>query len=202
MDSNKDIIPLEHVSLNHTIAVDKLDKFKLFDMRKNPPKDSVNVEMECWQETDGTVPVINMGGGPCLIIYAHDSKTDRLISGHFPLFLDSRVSLLKSGPQIDDPNFYNGYENYKKMEERFKELGLTNLELFLFGNHTMMENKGGKKELLFQLERLGVPSLKIHDFRTDDTKQFDDTYYSPEDRKIYYNSWTAKEVLETHNTSH
>ncbi len=59
-----------------------------------------------WQISPDTEPILNIGAGPCLILYIHDKTTGEMISGHYPLvYLEDKVEFTRN--------------NLKKMEEKF-----------------------------------------------------------------------------------
>lgn len=59
-----------------------------------------------WQISPDTEPVLNIGAGPCLILYIHDRTTGDMISGHYPVtYLENKLEVTRN--------------NLEKMEEKF-----------------------------------------------------------------------------------
>lgn len=75
------------------VTVQFMEKKPFEKMVDGSPKETVDIDMETWQETDGNTPISNHGAGPCVIIYAVDRLSGRVLSGHFPELLKDRQEM-------------------------------------------------------------------------------------------------------------
>lgn len=118
--------------------------------------------METWTETDGDIPIVNHGAGPCLIVYAVNTENGHVISGHFPEYNKEKQDmftrrdlkyaqerygkeekpegiLIPDAEQVDFLSYTRvdkGYEEFLKMKKRLNEWGIDNTEIYLFGNNS------------------------------------------------------------------
>lgn len=144
------------------VDVSMIAKAEMEEIKDNPPQGSIDIKMETWTETDGNTPIVNHGAAPCLIVYALNTETGHVISGHFPEYNKEKQDMftrreikyaqerygLKEEPegivipdekQVDFLSYTRidkGYEEFIKMKKRIKEWGVDKTEVYLFGNNS------------------------------------------------------------------
>ena len=77
-------IPEIRVSI---LKVKRVKPEEFWKIVKRNQRESVDVAISEWIETDGKTPIHNYGAGPCTIAYVWNRPTGRLLSGHFPTIL-------------------------------------------------------------------------------------------------------------------
>ncbi len=119
-----------------------------------------NVPTSTWIETTMDIPIVNVGAGPCLIIYIFDRENNRVLSGHFPetseerqkdilrdrvktkqfQFNDPEAKTVKIYSERDIPDqktiYDRCYEEYQSLLKRTAEIlsdSKDQLEIHLFG---------------------------------------------------------------------
>ncbi len=157
---------LEKNEIKSHLSVVNISNIEMRNLMENPSEASIKVKQGTWTETDGKVPLRNGGAGPCLIIYAMNTETGRLISGHFPetdvkkqdMFDVTDLKNLEEYirkkypkntntesvlvPNVDHVGVLThiredlDYLAYLGMLQRLKEWGTENIEIYLFGNNS------------------------------------------------------------------
>ena len=147
------------------IPVDKESFKKQVENRSENTLFFGSASSKLWHETDGTRSIFTGGAYPCLIIYAANKLSGRIISGHFPHVsekedaesrkiqlerLESEFQQKKPGDKVQIPSVNEtqkifgmwdnvSFEQYsqmkKRIEEWVKESGANNIEVYLFGQN-------------------------------------------------------------------